>query len=102
MSGVTCQGGQVKSKTPPQGSKQVLKNLKRAQKLLQQAENKKPKGAKRKLKQAAKLFQDVMPQITSDPSIPRDAAAALVIQIRGLLDAISSVLKDIQTQAGGK
>jgi hypothetical protein len=102
MSGVTCQGDQVKGKTPAQGSKQVLKNLKRAQKLLQQAEKKKPKGAKRKLKQAAKLFQDVMPDITTDQSIPREAAAELVIQIRGLLDAISSVLKDIQTKAGGK
>ena len=102
MSGVTCQGGQVKSKTPPQGSKQVLKNLKRAQKLLQQAEKKKPKGAKRKLKQAAKLFQAVMPDNTTDPSIPRDAAAELVIPIRGLLDAISSMLKDLQTQVGGK
>ena len=43
-----------------------------------------------------------MPEITTDSSISRDAAAELVIQIRGLLDAISSVLKDLQTQAGGK
>ena len=101
MPGVTCQNQQVKETTPSQGSKQVLKNLRRAQKLIDQAKNKKPKGVKRKLRQAAKLFNDVLPDITTDPQIPRAQASDLAEQIFGLLDQIQGLLNDLQKQSKG-
>ena len=87
MSGVTCQGDQVKAEDAGTGQQAGSEESEARADAPEQAEKKKPKGAKRKLKQAAKLFKDVLPDITNDPSIPRDAAAELVIQIRGLLDA---------------
>ncbi len=98
MAGVTCQNQQVKASTPVQGNQQVLKNLRRAQKFVEQAAKKKPKGQKRKLKQAAKLFNKVLPDITTDPQIPRAQASQLAEQIYGLLAQIGDLLNHLQQQ----
>src|SRR5262249_24851453 len=103
MPGLACQSAQVKHGTPTKGSKQVLKNLRRAQKLLQQAEKKKARGVKRKLKQASKLFQDTLPNITPGVlPLTQKEATTLIEQIYALLDQISGVLKDLQNSAGSK
>ena len=103
MSGLTCQNGQIKNGTPTSGSKQVLKNLRRAQKLVQQATAKKAGGKKRKLKQATKLFQQVLPNITPGVlSITQDEATKLVEEIFAIIDQIGNVLKDLQNSQGSK
>ena len=100
MDGVACVNDQVQGNTPSRGNKQVLKNLRRAQKLVDQAQRKKRKGQIRKLKQATKLFNQVLPDITNDEQIPRVQRTALVEQIFGLLSQIGDVLNNLQNQTG--
>jgi Tol biopolymer transport system component len=103
MEGVSCQNAQVKASTPSQGSKAILNKLRRAQRLVDQASRKKkPRAVKRKLKKATKLFNNVLPDITNDPQIPRAQAADLVEQIYGLLNLVGRVLNDLQTSGGSK
>src|SRR5262249_26044631 len=98
MDGLSCQNQVVVGLTPSKGNnKQVLKNLRRAQKLVQQASQKKARGAKRKLKQAQNLFNQVLPDInTTTLPISREQATDLIVKIYSLLDQIASVLKDLQ------
>lgn len=96
MEGVACVNDNVAP--PSQGNKQVLKNLRRAQKLVDQAQRKGPKGQKRKLKQAEKLFKDVLPDISNDEQIPRAQRIELVEKLYGLLEQIGKVLNDLQNQ----
>jgi Dictyostelium (slime mold) repeat len=100
MQGVTCQNQQVRAGAPAQGNKQVLKNLRRAQRLIDQAARKKRKGQKRKLRQAVKLFNDVLPDISNDPQISREQSAELTQQIYGLLAQIGELLNDLQQKTG--
>jgi hypothetical protein len=102
MQGLVCQNQVVKANTPAKGNKQVLKNLRRAQKLIDQASRKKPKGQKKKLKQAVKIFNKVLPDITNDPQISREQSADLAEQIYGLLAQISDVLNGLQQTKGSK
>jgi hypothetical protein len=101
LPGLACQGTQLGQKIPTKGSKQVLKNLRRAQRLVQQAAAKKVAGKKRKLKQATKLLQQVLPNIVNLP-IPSAQATALIQQIYGLLDQMKTVLSDLQNAGGSK
>jgi Tol biopolymer transport system component len=101
MAGVSCQSDVVRSVTPSQGSKKVLKQLRRAQNLILRVKNKKPKAVRKNLKQAAKLFNAVLPDITTDPQIPRAQASDLVEQIYGLLDQIRQVLNGLKSQPKG-
>jgi hypothetical protein len=98
MMGVACVNDQVQANTPSRGNKQVLKNLRRAQKLVDQAQRKKRKGQIRKLRQASKLFNQVLPDITNDEQIPRVQRTQLVEQIFGLLAQIGEVLNNLQSQ----
>jgi hypothetical protein len=101
MQGVACQNTQVEDATPSQAQKKVLKQLRKAQRLVQQATTKKPKAAQRKLSQAAHLFQSALPNISKDSTIPPVQASDLVQRIYALLDQIASVLSDLKNQTGG-
>jgi len=100
MAGLDCENKQV---TPPPsgGSKKVLKKLARAQKLVTQSLNKRPRAVQRKLNVAKRLLQDVIPDIGSDPSIPPLTASDVVRRIYGLLGQITEVLNSLKTQTGG-
>jgi Tol biopolymer transport system component len=102
LEGVTCQSGLVQRSTPSTANKQTLKSLRRATRLVGQASRRRARGLQRKLKQASKLFQTVLPRIASDPAFSRDQANELTERLYGLIDQISVLLNQLKTQERAK
>ncbi len=97
--GLSCQSSKIPD--PTGGKTTTVKALNRAKKLIQTAQNKRPKRAVRLLQKADGILNGLPPKIASDSGIPLNVATDLVANIYQLLSQIRTTIAGLQQQLGG-